>query len=157
MAYYCLSTRPPTACSPGTCSLTPSGPQSTCVTPKPTAQPAGTCSLNFACLGYPACCGTPSPTELRARHDVLLRAAASTSRAGRPGRSGRPNCGVSRRGDCEAGRESGMEPPGGGRCQRASPECWGGWARPGGGSGALGAGPEVAGEGTPRNGSPGRC
>jgi hypothetical protein len=47
-----------------------------------------------------------------------------------------------------------MEPPGGGRCQRASPECWGGRARPEGGSGALGAGPEVAGGGTPRNGSP---
>lgn len=48
-----------------------------------------------------------------------------------------------------------MEPPGGGRCQRASPECWGGRARPEGGSGALGAGPEVAGGGTPRDGSPG--
>lgn len=40
-----------------------------------------------------------------------------------------------------------MEPPGGGRCQRASPECWGSRARPEGGSGALGAGPEVAGGG----------
>lgn len=131
----CLSTARPTAWPAGTCSLEPSGPQSTRATPHPTAQPAGTCSLNFAGPGYPAGGGTPSPTEPRARHDTLPIAAASTSRVGRPGRSGRPNCGGSRRGDCEAGWESGMEPPGGGRCQRAEPGCLGGRARPEGGSG----------------------
>lgn len=136
----CLSTVRPTAWPAGTCSLTPPGPQSIRATPHPTAQPAGTCSLNFAGPGYRAGGGTPSPTEPRARHDTLPLASASTSRVGRPGRSGRLNCGGSRRGDCEAGRDSGMEPPGGGRHQRAAPGCLGGRARPEGGSVGPGLG-----------------